>query len=336
MNEEVRLGLIGCGNNMRNAHTPRLLKNPHVRILALCEPLSDNVKKMVETHPALAGLPVYEDYRRMLDAGGLDAVVISTPHTLHHRQIVDSLQRGLHVLVEKPMVCSVAEAKEVIAARDASGKQVLVSYQRHYAGAWRYCRQFIAEGKLGPIHFVQAYQCQNWWRPGTPSAEAWRRKPDLSGGGQLNDSGSHLIDILLWATQLVPEEVFAYISNQGAQVDVLSAVSLRFRNGAIGNVSVVGQSNRGFDEEVNIWGSEGCLQVLATGRQRLFHHNPQVREVPPEERPDAGDPDTNFVNAILGREEVQSPAEGGLRVIALTEAIWRSAASGRPERCVEV
>jgi predicted dehydrogenase len=234
------------------------------------------------------------------------------------------------------MVCTVADARAVIAARDAAGKQLLVSYQRHYAGSWRYCRQQILSGTLGPLHFIQAYQCQNWWQPNHPSAQAWRKKPELSGGGQLNDSGSHLIDIILWASNLVPEEVFAYISNQGAQVDILSAICVRFRGGAIGNISVVGQSKRGFDEEVNLWGAEGCLQVLGTGRQRLIYHNPDAREIPPEERPDFGDPDTNFINAILGREEVQSPAECGLRVIALTEAIWKSAASGQPERCAEV
>lgn len=335
MADTVRVGLIGCGNNMRGAHLPRLARFPEVRIVALCDPAPENIAKMVEARPELRGVPVYDDYRRLLDKGGLDAVVISTPHTLHHRQIVDSLQCGLHVEVEKPMVCSVEEARDVIAARDAAGKVVLVAYQRHYAGAWRYCRAQILAGKLGPIHYVQAYQCQNWWRPGTPSAEAWRRKPEFSGGGQLNDSGSHLVDILLWATGLEPEEVFAYQENRGAPVDILSAVSIRFRGSAIGNLSIVGQSVRGFDEEVNLWGTEGTLQVLGTANQRVFHYTPEAREVPPEERPDAGDPDRNFINAILGREEVQVPAECGLRAIALTEAIWRSAASGRAERCGE-
>jgi predicted dehydrogenase len=234
------------------------------------------------------------------------------------------------VLVEKPMVCTVADAKRVIQLRDKAGKVVEVAYQRHFQKPFRFARDYIQSGKMGPIHFISAYQCQNWWHP--QRAKTWRAAPELSGGGQLNDSGSHLVDILLWVTGLVPEQVHAYIDNRGAKVDILSAVSIRFANGALGNISVVGEAAiKGMDEGEYIWGKNGYLAITGTGTPHLTVWDPEPRAVSDKELP-AGpaSPDHNFVAAILGKEEVEVPAECGLRVMQLTEAIWESAKRGEP------
>lgn len=335
---QIRIGLIGCGGNMRGHVKTRLNTIPEARVVALADTSEEAIKAMVTANPQTADAPKFADYREMLDKVKMDAVIISTPHKFHCDQIVDSLDHGLHVLTEKPMVCTVAEAKRVIAKRDQTGKIVEVAYQRHFAPAFRFARHYIQSGQLGEVYFMTVYQCQSWWHPS--KLGRWRFSKDLSGGGQLNDSGSHLMDILLWMTGLVPEEAFAYINNRGAEIDVLTAASVKFTNGALCNISVIGEcAYPGMDEGEHIWGEKGYIgisslaQPTATLKQAPA---PGAKPAPPrviapaEAPPGAASPDHNFIAAILGKEQVEVPAECGLRVIQASEAIWESAAKGQP------
>ena len=104
MAEPTRLALIGCGGNMTNAHLPRLLDQDEVSIVALVDPVTATTQALRERHPALAAAATFADYEQMLDAVQPDGVVISSPHALHHPQIIAALRAGAHVLVEKPMV----------------------------------------------------------------------------------------------------------------------------------------------------------------------------------------------------------------------------------------
>jgi len=183
---KIRTGLIGGGGNMRAHVTGRLSKIPEVEIVAVTEPSEAALGRFLEAASDLKGIPTFSEHEKMLDAVDMDAVVISTPHTTHLKQITDSLEHDLHVLVEKPMVCTVADAKKVIELRDKTGKVVEVAYQRHFHGAFRYAREYVQSGKLGPIHFISAFQCQNWWHE--QRAKTWRADPDLSGGGQPHDA----------------------------------------------------------------------------------------------------------------------------------------------------
>lgn len=339
MSKRLRMALIGLGNNMLNAHVPRVINHPDVELVALVEPVPAAVERAQGRYPALAKLPVYADHQAMLREVRPDAVEISTPHAFHCRQIVDSLRAGTHVLVEKPMVNSVAEAHEVLRARDETGKIVLVSYQRHYQPAFRAIKRVIEEGTIGEIQFITALQNQQWYASKFRTPELpWRVKPELSGGGQLNDSGSHLIDILLYVTGLRPQRVFSLQQNFALPVDVNSAIAVHFTNGANANISIVGNApgiGGAVWEDITIYGSKGALYYRMLG-QPEFKPWIQLRLIGQPEPVDLGPlpegstPDANFINACLGREPVESPAECGLRVIELTEAAWKSAETGLP------
>ncbi len=324
----IRMGFIGCGGNA-SGHVGRCLEMPaEVEVVGLCDPSATSLDRLRERHAAVAEVPSFGDYRDLLAQVPMDAVQISTPHTLHFEQIMAALDRGLHVLCEKPMVCTVAHARQVIARAEAVGRILMVAYQRHLMPQFRYIRNQIMAGELGQIQFVSALQDQAWYR-GTRGS--WRQQLALSGGGQLNDSGSHLLDIMLWMTGLEVEEVQAFVENFESEVDINSALSLRFRNGAMGNLSIVGNSpTGGMWEDITIWGTkavvylrQGKLTVKVAGSNDAYE---------PTGLPGASTPDRNFVDAILGRDAVQVPAVCGLRVIELTEAAWESARQGRPAK----
>lgn len=323
--DKIRMGFIGCGGNA-NGHIGRILEMPETEVVGLCEVSETSLERVRQTHDGVAGLPVFEDHKKLLAEVEMDAVEISTPHTLHFEEIMDSLDRGLHVLTEKPMVCTVDHAHQVIDKAEKQGKILMVSYQRHLAPQYRFVRNQIQCGELGQIQFVSALQDQGWYR-GTMGS--WRQQLSLSGGGQLNDSGSHLLDIILWMTGLAVDEIQAYVENFDSEVDINSALSVRFKGGAMGSISVVGNAPAGgMWEDITIWGTEAVVYIR--NGQITLKRAGEDEPVVPEDLPAASTPDRNFIDAVLGRDEVQVPPECGLRVIELTEAAWESARTGAP------
>jgi len=327
--DRIRVGFIGCGGNA-SGHVGRVLAMGECDVVALCDVSGESIDRVRDRHkedyPEILDVPVFTDYLEMLAAVEMDAVEISTPHTLHYEQIMASLDKDLHVLTEKPMVCTVDHAHEVIEKAEETGKVLMVSYQRHLGAQYRYVRNQVMAGELGEIQFVSALQDQKWYL-GTMGL--WRQKLSLSGGGQLNDSGSHLLDIMLWMTGLEVAEVQAYMENFESEVDINSALSLRFRNGALGSIAVVGNSpTGGMWEDITIWGSKAVVYIRQGELSYKTQHSNEIYKV--ENLPGSTSPDRNFFDAILGRDEVQVPPVCGLRVIELTEAAWASAESGRP------
>jgi predicted dehydrogenase len=322
---KIRMGFIGCGSN-GSGHIGRCLDIPEVEIVGLCDISDESIRRCCERNPGVADVPVYGRHRELLERASLDAVQISTPHTLHFEQIIDALDSGLHVLTEKPMVCTVPHAEQVIGKAKEVGKILTIGYQRHLQPHFRYVRNQIRAGELGEIQFVAALQDQGWLRA---TSNTWRHQLALSGGGQINDSGSHLLDIILWMTGLEVEAVQAYMENFDGEVDINSALSVRFRNGAMGNFSIVGNSSvSGMWEDITIWGSkavvymrQGKVTVKVAGSTEVYE---------PSGLPGASSPDQNFVDALMGRDEVQAPPVCGLRVIEMSEAAWLSADKGRP------
>ncbi len=325
--KSIRIGMIGCGGNARG-HMRRLVNIEGAEIVALCDPSKDAVKATHEAVPQTEGLPTFMDHKKLLAEAKLDAVVISTPHTLHYEQIVDSLGAGVHVCCEKPMVCTVAHARSVIEQAEKSGKVMMVSYQRHCQAPYRYCRELIASGETGQVNFITALQSQNWYR-NQVGRGTWRSKMKWSGGGQLNDSGSHLLDIVLWMSGLQPAEVFAYQNNLGAEVDILSAIDVRFDGGALSTFSVVGHAVN-FFEEITVWCEDATIAIR--GPEVWLWRGKDKQIITGEELGRTWTPDENFIAAIRGKEEVQSTPEDALKVIQLSEASWASAESGKPEQ----
>ena len=325
---KVRVGIVGTGG-IAQGHVRRLLANADAEITALCDIRPEALANTVEKNPAVKDVPQFSDFREMIAAGNLDAVEICTPHTTHFEQTMTCLDKGLHVLSEKPMVCNVAHAHEVLKKIDTSGKVFVLNYQRHYQPEFLYIRDKIASGEMGAVQFVQGLQGQEWLRA---CAGSWRHDPALSGGGQLNDSGSHMLAVLLFATGLSVKRCSAFIDNLGSRVDINSALTIEFDGGAQGSVSVVG-NGPGWYEDITIWCEKGAF-YMRNGKLEVSDAVGK-RYVPSEsDLPAGSNPDDNFIAAILGKESIGCPALWGLRVIEWTEAAWNSAATGETVRVV--
>ncbi|HEX5322569.1 MAG TPA: Gfo/Idh/MocA family oxidoreductase [Capsulimonadaceae bacterium] len=324
MPEDIRIGMIGVGG-IAQGHITRLMNSPEAKIVAICDSSEKSIERTQTGHDKkLEKTPVYTDYRQLLEKERPDAVVICTPHTQHFQQAVDSLDSGAHVLLEKPMVNRVVEAQNLLKKIDQTKKVVALAYQRHTMPQFRYIKDKIASGEFGQVQFFNALQ-QQGWKKGTTGS--WRQDPALSGGGQINDSGSHLLDIILWTTGLAPEKVAAFMDNKGTPVDINTALTVRFTSGAMGTISVVGDA-AGWYEDITIWCEQGSFYVRNSSAFQVQGTDGKTFSPEPADMPAGTDVDINFIHAILGTEEVAAPPICGLRTIELTEAAWESGAAG--------
>lgn len=329
MADGLKIGLIGCGGIVR-WHVRELLDKTGAQIVALCDSSEAAMGKLAGEFGSLCELPRHTDYRGLLESGVAEAVVIATPHTLHREQIEASFAAGCHVLAEKPLATTVEDARAVISARDASGKVGAIAYQRHGEGRFRWLKELVETGRFGAVRAIDSHLGQQWYQL---TAGSWRQSKALSGGGQLNDSGSHMVDILLWATGLKPERVTAFIDDRDTEVDINSVVSVRFHGGAMAALTIVGDAAL-WHERHAVWFEEALVEFLASG---VVVHERNGRRWTVEQFESYDLPAVNFVKAIAGEAEVSAPFECGLATIALTEAAWRSGYGGNvPVECAVV
>lgn len=321
MSDKVRVGIIGTGG-ISGGHVRRMLANPNAEITGLCDIRPEAMASTVERFPETKDIPQYTDYKDLIAAGNVDGVVICTPHTTHFDQTMTCLDKGLHVLSEKPMVCTVEDAYTVLKKVEESGKVFVLNYQRTYQPEYLYIKNKIASGEVGEVQFVQGLQGQEWLRA---CANSWRHDPALSGGGQINDSGSHMLSILVFMTGLTTDRVAAFMDNMTVPVDINSALTVGFVGGALGNISIVG-NGPSFYEDITIWCSQGAF-YLRNGKLEVSDAVGKRHFPTAEELPKGNNPDDNFIAAIRGEEEIGCPAIWGLRVMEITEAAWKSAAN---------
>jgi predicted dehydrogenase len=318
----LRWGLIGAGS-VQIWHAERLKGLADAAVVAVADPDPASRERFV----ARTGLQptLYADHRDLLRDPAVDVVLVGTPHALHAGQVLDALAAGKHVLCEKPLANSRAEAVRLAEAARRAGRVLMVSYQRHADPRFRYIYDQIAGGALGRLTFIAGFLAQEWLR-GT--AGTWRQDPAQSGGGELHDSGSHLVDMLLWWGGPVVE-VFAVQDRRGTAVDINTALTLRFASGALGSLTIVGDTQCWQEdwtlsgEAATIFYRNGALRV-----SRSLHQAPEA--VPEDALPETPGIEAAFQQAVRGEAPVLVPPEVGVQVMAVTEAAWASAQSGRP------
>jgi len=273
--------------------------------------------------------PAYADYETMLDEADLDAVTIVTPHTLHYEQTRACLERDLHVLLEKPMVTETADAVDLVRRANDRDLILQIGYQRHLHPGYRAVRDTLQDGEIGDIHMASCYLAQDWI---SGQEGAWRTDPELSGGGQLIDSGSHLLDALLWTTDAEAREVAAVMDYRDHDVDVNTALSatLEGPDGSITASIGISADGTNFEEGLVVWGTDGHLR-FGQGQLAVFDGTgePEIEEF------DGGGYQEQttrkvvaFLEAVTGEGENPVPGEYGMRVTALTEAAYQARETG--------
>lgn len=193
MARTVNVGIIGCGGIANGKHMPALSKIPEVRMVAFCDIQIDRAKAAAEKY----GTPdakVYEDYRELLKDESIEVVHVLTPNKEHADITVDALYAGKHVMCEKPMAKTAADAKRMVEAAEATGKKLTIGYQHRQKARSQYAKTLIDAGELGEIYYAN---CLAVRRRGTPNWGVFLNEEE-QGGGPIIDIATHSLDLTLY------------------------------------------------------------------------------------------------------------------------------------------
>jgi len=319
----LRIGIVGLGY-IGSFVGGQFHRHPDASVEAVCD-LDAERRQHIGGRFDVDDTNQYDDYGDMLEASTLDAVLIGTPHTLHADQVSRALDHGLHVYCDKPLTTDTEDAKQLLERVETSEELVMVGYQRHLQTAFKQARARYHTSALEP-QWVTASITQPWI---DDSVETWRLEPALSGGGFLSDTGSHVLDGVLWTTGLVPEAVRASMDfhDEAAEIDRRAHLDVRFSNGATGNFSFHGDASA-VREHIHIWDDEGAvyLEGKEWRSRRVYEidtdsseHHPYIDHRAEPDRAAA------FLESVREGTEPPATVADGLAVAALTDAAYESA-----------
>ena len=344
------IALLGLGAIGRE-HARVLRANPQLRLAAVADPGAGAAALCAQWQ-----VPHYPDLASLLAGCRVDGVVLATPNTQHVEQTLQCLERGLPVLLEKPIAHSVSEAQRLVAHLDAHGGQVLIGHHRAHSAILAAALEILQTGSLGDL--VCVLGSATFYKPDDYFAQAsWRREP---GAGPILINLIHEVHTLRMLCGEI-EEVQAMTSTRrrGFAVEDTASISLRFASGALGSfmLSDVAASARSWeqtsgenpayahypDEDCYVLsGTRGSLNV-PTLRTKVYgdalpswftpfrqaqspcaHWDPLERQM------------AHFAELVQGRVAPRVSARDGLMNLQVVDAIARAARSGatvRPTEC---
>ncbi|MCY3904003.1 MAG: Gfo/Idh/MocA family oxidoreductase [Caldilineaceae bacterium] len=200
-------------------------------------------------------------YDEILADPAVDAVCICTPSGQHAQQAIAAAENGKHVLVEKPMALSLADADAMIAACRRNGVQLGVCLQRRAEPLFRRVHDAIHGGDLGEI--TLGVVTMPYFRDEPYYAQAeWRGTWALDGGGVLMNQGIHIVDLLLWFLgDPVEVHAFADTRHRSVEIEDTAGAVLRFENGALATITATVAAEPGFPHRLEVYGTNGGIQI---------------------------------------------------------------------------
>jgi UDP-N-acetyl-2-amino-2-deoxyglucuronate dehydrogenase len=291
------------------------------------------------------GVPCEESFDDLLRRPDVDAVCICSPSAPHGAQAAAAARAGKHVLVEKPMALSLAEADEAIDAARGAGVVLGVALQRRTEPAYQALHAAVADGALGRT--VLATVTVPYLRtPEYYATTPWRATWATDGGGVLINQAIHLADLLLWICGDVREaRASAATVVRAIEAEDTLTASLAFESGALGSIVATTGAAPGFPHRLEVYGDRGGVQIEADEVVR-WEADARRRPAASAQPVSAGSGASatglspaghqrllaDFVGAVReGREPLVGGREGR-RSLALVLAVYESARTGRPAR----
>lgn len=333
-----RLGIVG-GGNISGTHARAARSIPGCEVVAVWGRNADKVARLAEE----VGASAYTDLDQFF-ASSLDAVLIGSPPGVHGSHAIASAEKGLHVLVEKPMEVSIERTDAMIAACDRANVKLAVFFQDRTSPEIAWLKRLVAGGGIGRPLLCSARV--KWYRPPEYYTDApWRGTWKLDGGGAFMAQGSHTADLLLWLFGEV-DRVYARTPTLMHQVEVEDTVvaCLDFRNGVVGTFEATTAAYPGFPRQVEITGTEGTVilqndRIASVDLRHAWHER-----IPAQPEDDSDRASTamisdlrghrriieDFVHAVTTNTTPLCDGRDGRRTILLAEAVYRSGRTGVP------
>ena len=348
MQDKLKVAIIGCGS-ISNAHINAYMANPRVELYAFCDIDESILKTQAKIYKVDK---TFTDLNEMLKLDEIDAVSVCTSNAAHAKCSIAALNAGKHVLCEKPMAMNQDEAVLMKEAADRNHKLLMVGFVRRFGNDLAIVKDFVDNGYFGDIYYSKACYLRRHGSPG-----GWFGDKSLSGGGPLIDLGVHVIDFTRYVMGN-PKPVSVYgatfeklgnrndvkskvgYSSAGAKnhdvfnVEDLATALIRFDNGSVLSIEASFSLNTEKDK--------GCIEFFGTKagakldpELKIYQNMNGYMANIDFATPTALSFDqlfeteiNHFVSCLLDNAPCKSPAEDGVAIMSILDAIYESAKTG--------
>jgi predicted dehydrogenase len=279
MKDKVRIGIIGTSYWVKGFHLPILQNVPNAIVQAICGRNREKAKELATSFGIDA---VFTDYHKMLDANNLDAVIISTPEDQHHPMTMAALEKGLHVLCEKPLALSTDEALEMLQTAEDKQLKHMVNFSMRWIPHFQFLQKLMEESYIGNPYHAHFHWLAGWHAD--TSDYTWIYDPEIS-NGVASELGVHLIDqarLYLGEIKSVQASLKDFVKRTGSDGKEINRAAsdsgmylLEFINGAHAtiHVSTVNRVHNELNHSgqlISLHGENGTLE----SRSGLWSNNP--------------------------------------------------------------
>lgn len=351
--EKVRVAIIGMGQIAKMAHLAEYAKRDDVEIVGFVDAELARVEQFARSFARDSGRPephVYASLEDLLVNDQVDAVSVCTPNTTHAHYALQVLEHGLHLLVEKPMTVSLADAQRLQEAAEKSDRVAMVGLSHRFRDDVTAIKRFVDAGDLGQVYYAKTRILR---RRGTP--KGWFTHRQVSGGGPLMDIGVHALDLAWWLmgqpqvktvsgflTQGIGNDNVDFIGtwtplstgnerNQVFDTEDFAAAFIRFTNGSVLQLEVAWEVNGPQDDalKVELFGTKGGISLdplafYGTSHGILTTVHSEVGMGPWFQREI-----DHFMECVKTGQHPLSDVRQGRDVVQMLEMIVRSSQEGR-------
>lgn len=254
---KIRIAIVGCGRISRN-HFGSIEKHAdQLELAAIC----DIDPAALADHAARYKVPAYRDVEEMLEREQLDLVALCTPSGIHPDQAVLAARHKVHVMTEKPMATRWVDGVRMVKACDEAGVRLFVVKQNRRNTTLQLLKRAVTEKRFGRIHMVHLNVF--WTRPQSyyDQGNGWRGTWEFDGGAFMNQA-SHYVDLLDWLIGPVDKVQAMMSTTRDIEVEDTGVLNIRWRNGALGSMSVTMLTYpQNLEGSITILGEKGTVRI---------------------------------------------------------------------------
>ncbi|MBQ8174611.1 MAG: Gfo/Idh/MocA family oxidoreductase [Clostridia bacterium] len=335
MAKTLSVGILGCGM-VANYHAKAISEIPSLSLVGAFDAYKPGGEKFCESY----GIRLYSSDEELMRDAGIDIVSICLPSGLHYPMALACIRAGKHVILEKPMAFTAAEADEIIAEADKMGVKVTVISQLRYTPAVTALKKAVEEGHFGRVVsadiYMKYYRSEDYY-----TSSNWKGTLKMDGGGALMNQGIHGVDLLQYvAGPVVSVQAIADTKYHKIETEDIVSALLEFKSGAFGVIQATTCIYPGFQRRLEISGTEGSVVLTEDTIAFSDFKNPAynldcgVSKKATGSRPDGMDHSlhktqiADFAEAIAENRRPFIDASEGKRAVAIIDAVYRSAKTG--------
>jgi UDP-N-acetyl-2-amino-2-deoxyglucuronate dehydrogenase len=333
---KIRAAIVGCGRISANHFRSIEVHGQDIELVAVC----DTDAEVLKAHSDRYGVPGYRDIEKMLQSEQLDLIILCTPSGIHPEQAVIGARYRVHVMTEKPMATRWHDGLRMVKACDDAGVLLFVVKQNRRNTTLQLLKRAITEQRFGKIHMVHLNVF--WSRPQSYYDHAkWRGTWEFDGGAFMNQA-SHYVDLLDWLIGPV-EKVQAMMSTTRViEVEDTGVLNIRWRNGALGSMSVTMLTHRkNLEGSITILGERGTARVggVAVNEIQIWDFDEPMEY---DAQIEAASYQTssvygfghpvyyrNVIETLRGEAEAETDGREGLKSLEILIAAYLSARDGK-------